>query len=315
MRVVFLATGEIAVPAFLRLVNDGPVPVMLVTQPDRPVGRHRVLTAPPLKPLAAAAGIPVFQPERIREDEACAVLAAARPDVIAVMAYGQILPRRLLEIPRLACINLHASLLPRHRGASCIQGTLDAGDPEAGITVMHVAPKLDSGDLILTHRLTVYPDETGGSLHDRLAAIAPAALLETLGLLAAGTAPRVPQDEAQATYIGKLEREHGLLDWSWPAARLARRIRAYDPWPGTYTMFAGKRLKLFPGCTAETDSGPASLSPPGTVLTAGREGLTVACGEGVLRLADVQPDGSRRMPAAEFVRGHQLQPGTVLGME
>lgn len=310
MRIAFLGTGEIAVPAFGRLVQDGPVPLMLVTQPDRPAGRHRVLTAPPLKPLAVAAGIPVFQPERIREEEACAVVAAVKPDVIVVMAYGQILPRRLLEIPRLACINLHASLLPRHRGAACIQGTIDSGDTEAGITVMHVAPKLDSGDIILARELTVRPEETGGSLHDRLAELAPGALRDVLELLAAGTAPRVPQEEALATYIGKLEREDGVLDWSWPAARLERRIRAYDPWPGTHTMFGAIRLKVYPGCTVEERSGGVAA---GTLLAAGEEGLMVACGEGALRLAVVQPDGSRRMSAAEFARGHRVAAGARLG--
>jgi methionyl-tRNA formyltransferase len=307
-RIVFLGTGEIAVPTFRWLVAHGPRPLLLVTQPDRPVGRHRVLTPPPLKPIAQAAAIPVAQPERIREPDACDEINALDPDLIVVMAYGQILPRRLLEIPRLACINLHASLLPRHRGAACIQATIDAGDTEGGMTVMHVAPKLDSGDLILARAVTLAPDETGGSLHDRLAELAPAALTEALALLEGGRLPRVPQDDQSATYVGKLERDDGILDWSWPASRLERRIRAYHPWPGTHTAWESKRLKVFPGCAVVEATG--NPLPPGTLAAADASGLTVSCGEGLLRLADVQPDGTRRMSAAEFVRGHRVSPGS-----
>ena len=312
MRVVFMGTGDIAVPSFRRLVEAGPVPSLLVTQPDRPVGRHQLLMPPPIKELALAAGVPVFQPERVREESACDEIAALRPELIVVMAYGQILPRRLIEIPTLACINLHASLLPRHRGAACIQGAIDAGDAETGMTVIHVAMKLDSGDLILDHRTPIGPQDTGGTVHDRLAEMGPDALAEALDALAAGRAPRRAQDEQQATYIGKLGREDGRLDWSRPAARLERRIRAYDPWPGSFTVFesdgASKRLKVFPPARVVGGSGD-----PGEVLAAGEDGLVIACGERALMLESVQPDGSRKMTAGDFVRGAKVGCGVRMG--
>jgi methionyl-tRNA formyltransferase len=249
----------------------------------------------------------------MREAGACERIAAEAPDVVVVMAYGQYLPKRLLEIPEIACINLHASLLPRHRGASCIQGALDAGDAETGITVMHVAPKLDAGDIILSRAIPIRAEDTGGSLHDRLAELAPGVLAEALEQLAAGTAPRIPQDEEKATYIGKLGREDGRIDWSWPAARLERRIRAFDPWPGTFTTFrpsggGEKRLKIHPPATVLETSGK-----PGEVLGVSGAGLVVACGEGSLCLESVQPDGSRRMTGEEFARGGRVATGQVLG--
>lgn len=312
MRIVFLGSGEIAVPTLRHLLDRGPRPSLLVTQPDRPAGRHLLPTPPPVKQPALAAGVPVFQPASVRDAAACERIAAEQPDLIVVMAYGQILPKQLLAIPRIACINLHASLLPRHRGAACIQGTIDAGDPEGGITVLHVAPKLDSGDLITARKVSLRPDETGGSLHDRLAELAPAALAEALAGLTDGSAPRTPQDEALATYIGKLERDDGRLDWSWPAARLERRIRAYDPWPGTFTTFGTgaetKRLKVFPPCAVVPANGR-----PGEVLAAGNGGIVIACGEDALHLSNLQPDGSRRMTAAEFAHGGKLHAGAAVG--
>ena len=312
MRVVFCGTGAIAVPALRHLLGRGPRPCLVVSQPDRPAGRHLVPAPPPVKQAAVAAGVPVFQPESVRDGGACERIAAERPDVIVMMAYGQLVPRRLLEIPRLACINLHASLLPRHRGAACIQAAIDAGDAESGITVMHVAPRLDSGDVIIARKLTLRPDETGGSLHDRLADLAPEALAEALAGLAAGTAPRIPQDETLATSIGKLGRDDGWLDWGWPAARLERRIRAFDPWPGTATVLdtadGPRRLKVFPPTGVVAGAGN-----PGEVLAAGGAGVVVACGLGALRLGQVQPDGSRRMTAGEFARAGKVRPGMVLG--
>lgn len=313
MRIVFLGSGEIAIPTFRRLLEGGPVPSLLVTQPDKPVGRHQVLTPPPIKELAVAEGVPVFQPVKVRDPAACDEIAAHRPEVIVVMAYGQILPQRLLDIPTIACINLHASLLPRHRGAACIQGAIDAGDPETAMTVMHVAMELDRGDLILAKRTPILPGDTGGSVHDRLAGMGPDALMEALEGLLAGTAPRLPQDEEQATYISKLGREDGHLDWALPAQRLERRIRAYDPWPGTFTTFtdhrSARRLKVFP----QTALAPAT-GKPGELLDIGADSVVVACGDGALRLGKVQADGSRRMSAGEFARGARLVVGDMLGV-
>ena len=301
MRLIFIATGGIALPSFRYLLACGPVPLAVVTQPDKPVGRHQTLTPPAIKVEALAAGIPVFQPEKI--GDITEELAALDPEILVVMAYGQILRKNILTLASHAIINLHASLLPRYRGAACIQAAIDAGDAETGITVMHVVRELDAGDMILSKAIPIAKDDTGGSLHDRLADLAPEVLAEALAKLAAGTAERVPQDPAASSYISKLERDDGRLDWSLTADALERRIRAYDPWPGTFTVAMedghGKRLKIFPP-TAVVDQAIA----PGEVLMV--EGsLLVGCGTGALRLEVVQPEGGRRMAAADYLRGRK----------
>jgi methionyl-tRNA formyltransferase len=301
MRLIFIATGDIALPSFRHLLEHGPRPLALVTQPDKPAGRHQALTPPAIKLEALAAGIPVFQPEKI--GDITAELAALEPDILVVMAYGQILRRNILTLARLAIINLHASLLPKYRGAACIQAAIDAGDAETGITAMHVVRQLDAGDIIVARSIPIAPDETGGSLHDRLADLAPAVMAEALEKIANGTAPRIPQDELASSYISKLERDDGHLDWAQDAATIERRIRAYDPWPGTFTIITGengpKRLKIFPPVTVlEMDLSPGEIS-----TTSGQ--LIIGCGTGALRLESIQPEGRRRMSAADFLRGHQ----------
>ncbi|MCW1883364.1 methionyl-tRNA formyltransferase [Luteolibacter flavescens] len=304
-RIVFFGSGEIAIPAFRRLIADGLVPLALVTQPDKPAGRHRELTPPPIKLAALEAGIPVLQPESVRDEASLAELRELAPDVIVVMAYGQILPKALIAIPRIACINLHASLLPRHRGASCLQAAIDEGDAETGVTVMHVVPKLDAGDIIHPLATPIGPEETGGSLHDRMADIAAEALAQAMPGILAGTATRTPQDGGRATYAPKLDREHGRIDWTWDAERLARRIRAYEPWPGTWTTFDNKRVKIFPA-----RAGQGSTGEPGTVMVEEGE-VRVSCGSGYLVLGDIQPDGSRRMPAEAWAKGLRTLPRFV----
>ena len=301
MRLIFIATGDIALPSFRHLLAAGPRPLALVTQPDKPVGRHQTLTPPAIKVVALTAGIPVYQPEKI--GDITAELAALHPEILVVMAYGQILRNNILTLASQAIINLHASLLPKYRGAACIQAAIDAGDVETGITAMHVVRELDAGDVILMQAIRIAPDETGGSLHDRLAELAPAVLAETLQTLADGTAARVPQDAAASSYISKLERDHGRLDWSQDATTLARRIRAYDPWPGTYTVAneggKEKRLKIFPPVTVLHQN----LSPGEIGVEQGH--LIVGCGTGALRLEAVQPDGSRKMSAEDYLRGRK----------
>jgi len=305
MRVAFLGTGEIAIPAFRRLIERGPCPVLLVTQPDKPVGRHHTLSPPAIKTVAIEAGIPVLQPERIRDiqDE----LAAYELDLVVVMAYGQILSTKFIELPSLACINLHASLLPRHRGAACIQAAIAQGDAETGISVMHVVRALDAGDVILRKAIPIHPDETGGQLHDRLAELAPDAMSEAIGLIISGNAPRTPQDELQVTYISKLERDDGQLDFTQPATELERIIRAYDPWPGTFmnVLENGKprRLKVFPPTQIIEQQ-----RAPGAIEITGGE-MIVGCSAGALKLQVVQPEGSKRMAVAEYLRG-RLPVGT-----
>jgi methionyl-tRNA formyltransferase len=306
-RVIFFGSGEIAIPSFQRLIEAGPRPLALVTQPDKPAGRHRELTPPPIKRIALAAGIPVLQPESVRDPASLDALGALSPDLIVVMAYGQILPKALIAIPRIACINLHASLLPRHRGASCIQAAIDQGDAETGITVMHVVPKLDAGDIIHALATPIQPDDTGGSLHDRLAGIAAAAMADALPGLLAGSCGRTPQDPELSTYAPKMERDDGRIDWSWDAARIARRIRAYDPWPGTWTLADDgqepKRFKIFSARPLVGEGGA-----PGSLAIADDGRALVACGSGLLELGEVQPDGSRRMAAASWVKGLRAFP-------
>ena len=304
MRIIFMATGEIAVPSLKRLIASGTPPLALVTQPDRPVGRHQhEAVPPPVKPLALAAGIPVFQPEHA--NDAVPDLAALQPDVVIVMAYGQILKRPVLELAGRAIINLHASLLPKYRGAACIQAAIDAGDTETGVTAIHVVRKLDAGDMIHARKIPILEVDTGGTMHDKLAALAPDVLMESLAMLADGSAPRIAQDESQVSHVGKLMRDDGRLDWSRPAVELERRIRAYDPWPGTFTTYSHrgkiKRLKVFPKAAVLADH---DLAPGAVRMESGK--LFVSCGQGALELAEVQPEGGKRMSAHGFALGHDV---------
>jgi methionyl-tRNA formyltransferase len=304
MRIVFIGTGEIGVPALRSLLNSAEHQLVgVVTQPDKPAGRAQRIEAPPIKVALAGSALPIFQPARIKREEAVAEICGLAPDVIVVMAYGQILPRSVLEIPRVACLNLHASLLPRHRGAAPIQGAIVAGERETGITVMYMDEGLDTGDILLQSRLEIAQDETGGSLHDRLAQIAPATLDAALAQLQRGSAPRIPQDSSAATYALKLEREDGRIDWTESAALIERKIRAFDPWPGAFTLLRSetgreRKLKIFSAKVVATQN-----TAPGEILRS-EDSIMIAANEGALSLAEVQLEGKRRMSAAEFLRGH-----------
>jgi len=320
MRIVFMGTGDIALPTLQWLIEhqsaapDGHEVVAVYTQPDKPVGRRQVLTAPEIKLLAAAHGIPVRQPEILRgNDEAIAEFAAFRPDLAVVMAYGQILPKLVISTPTMACVNLHASLLPRHRGASPIQAAIRDGDRDSGITLMHIVPKLDAGDMILKASTPILPDDTGGSLHDRLATLGPRLLERGLPLFWNGLPAAEPQDENLVTYSGKLLRDDGEIDWAMDASTLERLVRAYDPWPGTTTSLTRgeerRKLKIHP--TIILTAG--NSSPPGTVLESGTR-LVVNCGGGALILeGDLQLEGRKRLSVGEFLRGTTLPVGTILG--
>lgn len=297
-----MATGEIAEASFSAAISSEHDVLGLVTQPDRPVGRKQVLTAPGVKTLALEAKISVIQPEKVREEDALEHLRSWNPEVIVVMAYGQILPQSLIDIPSKAIINLHASLLPKYRGASCVQGPIREGDSTTGWSVIHVVKKLDAGNVVLKHEYAIQPAETGGELHDRLAAVAPAALLEALALFENGECLGDPQDESQMTYVPKLLRVDGRIDWTLSAAEIERLVRAYHPWPGTFTEFAGRRLKVFPQTKVGTGSGV-----PGLLLEHTEGFLEVACGEGSLILETVQPDGKGKIDAASFQRGYADQ--------
>lgn len=297
MRIVFIGTGEIGVPTLRALLNSEHELVAVVTQPDKPVGREQRIEPPQIKKEIAKARIPIFQPVRIKDQQATEEIRGVTPDVIVVVAYGQILPRDVLEIPRLACLNLHASLLPRWRGAAPIQAAIAAGDSETGITAMYMDEGLDTGDILLQRSVEILPNDTGGSLHDRLAEIAPEALLESLRLLAAGKAPRIPQDNARVTYAPKLKREHGQIDWSESTEAIERKIRAYNPWPGAFMKVDSQNLKIFSASVVDLSGQPGEILPDD-------KDLIVAAAKGALSLADVQLEGKRRMTAAEFLRGH-----------
>ena len=309
MRILFIGTGEIGLPT-LRMLHEwrDHELVGIVTQPDKPAGRKQKPAPSPIKKasqqfnVAGATAeykleLPVLQPPRIKARDSVDTIRALKPDLIVVMAYGQILPREVLEIPTIACLNLHASLLPRWRGAAPIQAAIAAGDRETGITVMYMDEGLDTGDILLQRKIEIAPDETGASLHDKLAQIAQEALAEAILLLEEGKAPRLPQENELATYAPKLEREHGRIDWTESSAVIERKIRAFDPWPGAFMEVDHRNLKIF-GATIVDRSGK-----PGQISRNENE-LIVAAGEGALSLGEVQLEGKRRMSAAEFLRGH-----------
>lgn len=310
MRLLFIGTGDIGLPSLEWLMATPKHELVgVVTQPDKPAGRRLVLTPPLVKVRALEAGLPVLQPPRIRH--VIEELRAFEADVAIVAAYGQLLPPAVLQTPRLGCLNLHASLLPRHRGASPIQAAIREGDAETGITVMYMDEGLDTGDILLMERTPVLAEDTGGSLHDRLAALAPVALERALDLLEAGTAPRIPQNPALATHCGKLRREDGRLDWSRPAVDLERLIRAYQPWPGTQAVLEGQSVLKIHRASALPEADACAL--PGTVVGADpKTGWTVACGSGLLRLEEVQESGGRRLPATDFLHGHTVAVGSRL---
>jgi methionyl-tRNA formyltransferase len=303
MRVVFVGTGAIGVPTLRALLSSGHQVVGIVTQPDKPVGRDQRIEAPPIKQAVNSSTIPVFQPVRIKDSSAIAHVRGFQPDVIVVMAYGQILPKGILEAPRIACLNLHASLLPQWRGAAPIQASIAADNKRSGITVMYVDEGLDTGDILLQESLEILPHDTGGTLHDRLAQLAPSALLKALELLNVQKAPRIPQDAAQASYAPKLNRESGRIDWREPASEIERKIRAFNPWPGSFTELkpeAGnsRKLKVLSAAVADQSG------KPGDILRADNE-LLIGTRTGALSLTEVQLEGRKRMSAADFIRGNQ----------
>src|SRR6266487_611038 len=297
MRIVFIGSGEIGVPTLRALLDSEHEVVAVVTQPDKRVGREQRIEPPPIKKEIAKTRIPILQPARIKDQQATEEIRDFASDVIVVVAYGQILPRAVLEIPRLACLNLHASLLPRWRGAAPIQAAIAAGDRETGITVMYMDEGLDTGDILLQRKIKIPPDETSASLHDKLAQIAPEVLAEAILVLEKGKAPRLPQENEVATYAPKLEREHGRIDWTESAAVIERKIRAFDPWPGAFMEIDHRNLKIFAATIVDRSGKPGQISR-------NENELIVAAGEGALSLGEVQLEGKRRMSAAEFLRGH-----------
>ncbi len=307
LRTVFMGTPDFALDTLRGLIEAGVQMVGVYTQPDRPKGRGKKLAPPPVKELALQHEIPVFQPQKLRDPAAVEELKALAPDLIVVVAYGQILPQAVLDIPQYGCINVHASLLPKYRGAAPINKAIIDGETETGVTTMLMDVGLDTGDMLIKRSLSIGPDETAGQLHDRLALLGREAMDETLRQLCAGTLKPLKQDDSETCYAAMMKKEDGLIDWDLSAGQIHNLVRGLDPWPAAYTSLDGNTLKI--GQTA-VESGEAEA---GTVVRADDEGVCVACGEGVLRLGELQLPGKRKMQAADFLRGHTLPCGTKLG--
>lgn len=308
-RIVFMGTPLFACPTLQMLLDRGENVVAVVTQPDRPKGRGQQLQPPPVKELAVRHGIPVLQPLKVRTPEAVAEIRGYAPDLIIVVAFGQILPKSLLEIPRSGCINVHASLLPRYRGAAPLNWCIINGETETGITTMLMDVGLDTGDMLLKRATAILPDEDASSLHDRLTILGAETMAETLDLLATGKLVPEKQDDSLSCYAPLLKKELGEIDWEKTPDEIRNLVRGVTPWPGAYTRFAGRLLKLFNAHTATGDG------LPGTVLSAGKNGLEIACTGGSVVFADLQPEGKKRMRAADFFTGHPVTPGTVMGID
>lgn len=305
MRIVFMGTPDFAVPSLQALIDAGHDVCAVYTQPDKPQGRKQILTAPPVKTLALEHDIPVFQPNTLKNEDEQARLRELAPEVIIVVAYGKLLPKAVLDIPPHGCINVHGSLLPRWRGAAPIQWAVIAGDEMAGVTTMQMAEGLDTGDMLLTYETKVGEKETAGELFDRLAQSGAELLTQTLVKLDEIT-PR-PQDDAQSCYAHMLDKQMAVIDWSKSAHEIDCLIRGLNPWPIALTTLSGERLKVF---AAEKANGNGE---PGAVLEADpKKGLTVACGEGALKLTEIQLVGGKRMKATDFLRGHAIEVGTKL---
>ena len=309
LRVVFFGTPRFAVPTLDALLASRHQVVGVVTQPDRPRGRGQHVSAGPVKALAVERGLPVLQPETLRGGALSADLEAWRPDLGVVAAYGQLIPRALTAVPRFGMINVHPSLLPKYRGAAPVHRAVIAGDTETGVTIMRIAPRMDAGDMFARRTHPIGPNETSEELEDALAVVGARLLVEVADSIAAGTAHEEPQDERLATHAARLTKEEGLLDWSLPATRIHDRVRGLFPWPHAYSYVDGRRIIIW-----RTSPTPGeATAPPGTVIHAGADGVHVATGDGrVLALLELQAEGGRALPAADFLRGHPLPPGARL---
>jgi methionyl-tRNA formyltransferase len=308
-RTVFMGTPAFACPILEALLARPDPVVGVVCQPDRPRGRGLGVSPPEVKRLAAQHGVPVLQPERVRDAAFLDALRGLAPDLIVVAAYGRILPRAVLDLPRRGCINVHASLLPRHRGAAPVAWTILSGDARTGVTIMAMNEEMDAGDVLLQRETAVRPDDTAGTLLDRLAGLGASAIGEAIDGLQAGTLRPTPQPATGVTFAPRIEREHGRIDWSRPAVELERQVRSLAPAPSAFTALGGRLLKVH---RAQVDpTAPAAAA--GRVTATGPGGIVVATGSGALRLLEVQLEGRRRLPAAEFLAGHVITPGTCLG--
>jgi methionyl-tRNA formyltransferase len=309
-RIVFMGTPDFAVPTLQALLGGSERVVAVVSRPDRASGRGHHTTPPPVKRIALEHHLPVYQPPTLRDSRAHTELAGFAPDLVVVAAYGQILPRSILDLPLHGCINVHASLLPRHRGAAPVQWAILAGDTMTGITVMQMNEAMDEGDILLQRGLPIEPTDTAATLGERLAHLGAATLVEALAACKAGTLEACPQDHASATLAPRIQKTMGRIDWREPADVLERKVRALQPWPTAYTSLHGRQLTAVEAHVAAAPSPPRT---PGTVMASTGDGIVVQTGAGALVLDVVQLEGRRPLPAADFLRGHPVPPDTLLG--
>lgn len=301
MRIVFMGTPDIAATCLKRILEDGMDVVGVYTQPDRPKNRGMKLTASPVKEVALAHGLPVFQPENFRDPETVETLRGLQPDVVAVVAYGRILPQSVLDIPAKGCINIHASLLPAYRGSAPYQWAVLDGLTETGVTAMYLCREMDAGDIIDTAKTPIGPNETAGELLDRLAELGAGLLSKTLGRMAQGEVERIPQDSTKATYAPMLDKSMCPIDWTKSAQQIHNQVRGLHPWPVATAELGGKRFKIH--STVVTEGSGA----PGTILGLTKTGLRIACGDGAIEIRSLQAEGGKRMAAPDYFRGHPLE--------
>lgn len=305
-----MGTPDFAVPSLRALLENGYEVVGVFCQPDRPKGRGHKLAACPVKELAQSAGIPVFQPERIKREEGVAMLKSCAPDLCVTAAFGQLLSQEILDIPPLGTINVHSSLLPRHRGSAPINWSIIQGDPVTGVTTMFTDKGMDTGDILLMRETPIGPTENAGELTDRLAVMGAGLLIETLQALEAGTLSRIPQDHAAATYEPKMDKELGRIDWSRPAQEIDWLVRGTTPWPGAFTTLGEQTIKVF---ELAVPDGAASGAPGEIVAADAKQGLVVSCGDHDVVLTQIQMPGAKRMNAEDYLRGHTMETGVCLG--
>jgi len=313
MRVLFMGTPDFAAAILDKIIQTGYEVIGVVTQPDKQKGRGQEMAFPPVKELALKNGFTVYQPRKVREPEFISIAKELNPDIIIVAAFGQILPKVLLDIPPYGCINVHASLLPKYRGAAPIQYSIIEGEVETGVTIMYMAEGIDTGDMIMQAKIPIAPKETGGSLFDKLTILGADVLMEAMKKIEDKTAERIPQDDSKATHVRILDKNMGNIDFTMPAIQIERLIRGLNPWPSAYTFYNGKTLKLWQADVEEIADTEDNTAIPGEVIEVRKDAFAVMTGKGILVIRELQLEGKKRMMAEAFLRGYSIKAGDKLG--